>query len=808
MTDRGHADRVALHPPGSPDPDERQHAQPESASDPSIGQSDLVAAMHEATRRLTVLAGLTAELSGARNPRSVLERAVDAAAELFGAEGTAVFLLRPDGQSFDIAVARGLAPLNAGVPALSLEKSIAGRALLSNSVLAVEDAAVERAAGIAFPRLAGDAPIGAVLVAPVSEGDAAPVGVVEVYAVASRSWPDEDRELLRTLAAACAAALRSTREIERAQQDANRFRALAEIGAALYSSDDLDAVLHRLARGAGLALRVSRVVLIRAAAPGEQISITHEFTASNIRPASELADVAYSRMWSETVSQGHRPRPIVVDDIRDNAALAARWAPIEEAQRPRSILAIPLIEEARATGVMVLHQCGWQRRWEPKEVAFVQALAAQTAMALRHKRLLDTMLEDTRRLAALNHIAEAMIGAPTFGAMCDRVLVALIEALAAGVGAIHVYDQTAPAERALRMVAWHGLSEDAVSAWSAIPLGHGVVGQAALRRAIVFAEDIDATPPASRATLPVVRREELEARICVPMLARGRLLGVLTVAARQRRAWSEADFSMLETVANQLAMVLEAEDLRSAAAATAAAREADRLKTELLSTVSHELRTPLGAIKGFASGLLFYGDRLDEAERLDSVRCISDAADRLAELIDNLLGLQRLEAGLLAVTHDVVDLADIARNVVGEMARQAPNHTIEIRSPSVRLCVRGDPRRLRQVLQNLLDNAIKYSPDGARIGVQLAGRDGTVELRVEDEGIGIPLDHLPLIFERFHRVDSSMTRRIGGTGLGLAIVKGLVTAHEGTIQVHSDGEGHGSVFVVTLPAIAEPDEAP
>jgi signal transduction histidine kinase len=336
-------------------------------------------------------------------------------------------------------------------------------------------------------------------------------------------------------------------------------------------------------------------------------------------------------------------------------------------------------------------------------------------------------------------------------------------------------------------------------------VGVGIIGQAALRRGPIVAHERDGAPgriasaPTATAAPIYVHLPGLQGRASAPMLVRGRLLGVLTVATPEPRAWRAADLRLLQTVANQLAAALEAEQLRSAAAAAAAAREAERLKSELLSTVSHELRTPLGAIKGFASGLLHYGDRLDEAERMESLRSIDHAADRLTELIDNLLDLQRLEAGRLTVVHGMIDLAELATMVVTEMAPRAPNHTLDLVIAPDIPPVMGDARRLRQVLQNLVENAVKYSPDGGRIAVRLLAPPGVVELRVEDDGVGIPPDQLHAIFERFHRVDNSATRRIGGTGLGLSIVKGLVTAHGGTIRAESEGEGRGSTFVVTLP---------
>src|SRR5207244_2618301 len=153
----------------------------------------------EDARRKATLAALTADLAAASGPQAVLERAVEAAAELLDAHTVAAFLCRTDSRGFDVAAARGLAPLEPGAPALRMERSIAGRAVLRGTVEAVEDAAPERAAGTDFPRLAGAEPVGAVLAAPIAEGGAEPVGVLEVYAAVPRIWSQEDRELLRAL---------------------------------------------------------------------------------------------------------------------------------------------------------------------------------------------------------------------------------------------------------------------------------------------------------------------------------------------------------------------------------------------------------------------------------------------------------------------------------------------------------------------------------------------------------------------------------------------------------------------------------
>lgn len=268
------------------------------------------------------------------------------------------------------------------------------------------------------------------------------------------------------------------------------------------------------------------------------------------------------------------------------------------------------------------------------------------------------------------------------------------------------------------------------------------------------------------------------------------LLGALAAAAAGPSAWSLAVLALPLLAMHQA--------LRQAAAA--AEREGDRLKGELLGVVSHELRTPLGVIKGNVSSLQHYGDRLDLAARAEALQAIDAAADRLTALVDDLLDLQRLEAGRFALAHDLVDLRAVAAAVLADLLPRAEGYAFDLTVAGALPAVRGDAPRLRQVVQNLVDNAVKYSPEGGRVAVRLAARGDTVELRVEDQGIGLPPDQLERVFARFYRVDSSHTRGIGGTGLGLAIVQELVAAHGGQVRAESAGPGRGSAFVVTLPA--------
>ncbi|MFN8602428.1 MAG: ATP-binding protein [Candidatus Binatia bacterium] len=227
----------------------------------------------------------------------------------------------------------------------------------------------------------------------------------------------------------------------------------------------------------------------------------------------------------------------------------------------------------------------------------------------------------------------------------------------------------------------------------------------------------------------------------------------------------------------------------------------ERVRTDFVANVSHELRTPLTAIKGFAETLLSSGFA-DRERALHFVSIIDRQAERLSRLIDDLLILSDLELGKMPVRRRPVALEPIVREVEDLLAEPARRGgvTLQVDVPP-ELRVEGDPDRLTQVVSNLLDNAIKYTPAGGRISIAAHADGGTVELSVADTGAGIPAEDLPRLAERFYRVDKARIRELGGTGLGLSIVKHIVQAHGGTLRFASR-VGAGTTVTVTLPAAA------
>ncbi|MCL4863233.1 MAG: PAS domain-containing protein [Caldilineaceae bacterium] len=234
-------------------------------------------------------------------------------------------------------------------------------------------------------------------------------------------------------------------------------------------------------------------------------------------------------------------------------------------------------------------------------------------------------------------------------------------------------------------------------------------------------------------------------------------------------------------------------------------REEEEMKSTFASIISHELKTPVALIKGYAQTLARPDAEWDADTARQSLEIIEEEADRLEALINNLLDASRIQAGGLRLDFDDVDLHGLARKVADAYRTQTQAHQIELDFPHPLALVRGDEERLRQVLTNLVGNAIKYSPAGGVI--RIGGWNEThadtpparrVVLYVADQGIGIPQQELDKVFERFYRVDSTLRRSTTGSGLGLYLSKAIVEAHGGQIWVHSEA-GKGTTFFIGLP---------
>ena len=288
----------------------------------------------------------------------------------------------------------------------------------------------------------------------------------------------------------------------------------------------------------------------------------------------------------------------------------------------------------------------------------------------------------------------------------------------------------------------------------------------------------------------------------VPLIARGRVLGVISMATlASNRSYTETDLALARDLARRAALAIDNARLYREA------QEANRLKDEFLATVSHELRTPLNAIMGWAE--MLRADRLDDELKPQAHEIIVRNARLQAQIIEDILDVSRIITGKLRIEVKPVDLVAVVTTVIEAVrpGAQAKHIALDVGFDGTARVVSGDASRLQQVVWNLLSNAIKFTRENGHVSIHL-GREGANALvTVKDDGCGIEPDFLPHVFDRFRQADSSYTRQHGGLGLGLAIVRHLLEIHGGSVTAESAGSGRGSTFTIILPLLrgdAEP----
>ncbi len=236
-----------------------------------------------------------------------------------------------------------------------------------------------------------------------------------------------------------------------------------------------------------------------------------------------------------------------------------------------------------------------------------------------------------------------------------------------------------------------------------------------------------------------------------------------------------------------------------------AQKDVETMQRDFVSIVSHELRSPLTAIKGFTKTLLLRGDRIEAPMRNEFLQTVNDQADRLAGLVEDLLQVSRIDARRLRIERAPVDLQAMLDNLVKQFSSKWSGREIAVVAMD-NVVADADARKIEEVLINLIDNAVKYSPPPEPVIVRLRATGDEIEVCVEDRGLGIAPEDAANLFQKFQRIVSPATRDIGGTGLGLYIVKGLIEAHGGHVWVES-APGEGSTFGFTLPvATGAPSE--
>lgn len=293
----------------------------------------------------------------------------------------------------------------------------------------------------------------------------------------------------------------------------------------------------------------------------------------------------------------------------------------------------------------------------------------------------------------------------------------------------------------------------------------------------------------------------------IPILGKTQSMGTIGVSVLNDSSLSEDSRTLVRAVANQIAIAVEKEKLMEEQQRISLEMERERLRSNLLRSISHDLRTPLAGISGTIATLISNKDSLDEATRDELLKNVQEDTRWLIHTFENILSITRIDEGRMKLNKGIEVVEEIVGESISIKRKNLGSRRLEVNLPDEPIIMEVDGSLVMQVMVNLLDNAIKYTPDGSAIGIKVHRSGSNVVFEVSDDGEGIPEENLPHVFERFfrpvHAEEKYLERR--GVGLGLTICKSIVEAHGGTIEAFNNEKG-GATFRFVLPTGGEQDE--
>jgi PAS domain S-box-containing protein len=595
-----------------------------------------------------------------------------------------------------------------------------------------------------------------------------------------RRHSTDDLVLAEELAGRAALAIDNARLYGEAERNRERYAFLAEAGRVLAGTLDQATVLGELARLATPALADWSVAyLADDSGRLERLAVAGPDAAVVKQVAARMGPAAVTPRPADPLAEAIRTRGLVFIErvTLDMLAAAARDSDHLDALRTiglQSQVVAPLVAGEQVLGVLSLAMAGSGRRYGPADAALVEEVAGRAALALAHARLYAT----ERRARA-----EAASAAARYRALFEGIDGAIVVADATG-----RFIEVNPAASALL-----GYSRDELLARRVGDLGAG-------------------DPAVSRARFAQLQRDGA----WHGEVALRRKDGAIVPAESWQQAvalpGATVYMSIWRDISARTAAEAERERLLAAErAARAVAVAAVRARDTFLSIAAHELRTPVTGLKAGVQLLARRQARgaLDPARLERMLTTLNEAADRLARLVDDLLDVARTRTGQLPLDPRPLDLDALAAAAV-ERARERLDgrHRLTLAAPAGPVPIAGDADRLDQVLANLLDNAVKYSPDGGEVAVCVRP-DGTGAcVSVRDAGIGLPAGAAEAIFAPFGRAANAAASHLPGMGLGLYISRGIVERHGGRIWAESAGEGQGTTVTLWLPAAPAEEAAP
>ena len=655
------------------------------------------------------------------------------------------------------------------------------------------------------------------------------------------------------------AVLKVEDEVQRQNQELWTINAVAE---AVSQSFDLDEILSNVVSKltAVMGIEASWVYLVEAREEEEPELLLKAHRGVSERFAQGMTRVRMGEGLNGQVATSGEP--LLIEDLMESEI---RTRLVVEQEGLRSFAGVPMKAKDRVIGVIAVAS-HIPRLFAPHEVRLLISISNQVGIAVEKVQLyhqvrayaeqqeksnqvlqeINAMLMESqaeleeqmaavkkaeteiqqrnRELSALNAIATTVSQHLDFDKVSVSAIDKVLETLNLTYGEIFILDQKA---REMILVVSRGESPEFAFSIEKFGLGEGLPGLIARDKKTLLFEDIASD---TRFIRGLKEKGKSYSVVGIPLFAQDQLVGAMDFFSAEGHPFTTPMVDLLTTIGHQIGVAVAnarlfeevkqtAEQLRRA---NDELQELNRLKSDFIAIVSHELRTPLASIIGYVDLMLDEETGSLNEEQSQYLDVIERNAERLSRLINDILDISRIEAGRIDLAMAPLDVVQIAKETVVTMQPQAQAKGIEmtVSIPEGLPIIQGDPDRIRQVLVNVLGNAIKFTPQDGRVeisgrclaageqppppGPDLATASDWLLVNVTDTGVGIAAEELDRIFDRFYQARGFADRSVGGSGLGLSIVRGIVEAHGGLIWAQSPGQNQGSTFTFVLPVIEAP----
>ena len=757
------------------------------------------AELREALERQTATASILKVISESpTGVQPVFDAIVRAAVPLFN--GAAVAVCRPEGGQVHLrAIAEGDAGLAVGwstrFPFPLSGEYMHSAALIEGRVVDVPDVAQAPPQFAVGARNFLGSGYRAVTIAPMMRSGSA-VGAISVVRVQPGALTERQSGLLQTFADQAVIAIENTRLINETREALEKQTATAEIlrvisGSPTSTQPVFEAIAERSMR-------------LCSADYGYVFTFDGEWIRLGVAEGASKqgADAVAAHFPAQPGSGSLAARVVATGEVVSIAdVLADPNYPLAAATRTakiRSVLGVPMKRGTQVVGAIMVARAA-VGAFDEHQVDLLQTFADQAVIAIENVRLFNETKEALERQTAMAEVLSVISSSvadtrPVF----DKIMDSCEHLFGADSLCLLLVD----AEQRLQLAAQRKFPPELLASVFPRPLAESTTELALHDKRVLHFADAMTAAELPAGTRRIVERLGTRAMVVAPLLWEDEPIGSILVTRNQPLPFSADEIGLLKTFADQAVIAIQnARLFHELQDKTRQLEAANQHKSEFLANMSHELRTPLNAIIGFSEVLLerMFGELNDKQD--DYLKDIHSSGKHLLSLINDILDLSKIEAGRMELDVDSFDAPAAIGNALTLVRERAQRHGIALSqevAPEVGE-IRADERKFKQILLNLLTNAVKFTPDGGRVDVRARLADGVLEVAVADTGIGIAPEDQAAVFEEFRQVGRHYTNKQEGTGLGLALTRRFVELHGGTLRLDSE-PGRGSTFSFTLPS--------